>query len=180
MKPPWKFLADLVSRRKPADIAEPSPPPDRKLIEIKARPAKLPQLTSQPDDFGRSGADSEVLAKATTAAAVESGVEQDEPAEAAGEGTSSVFQPPATVDVSKSRKAGRPRQARGDRAKPVQPHAPAANEVRHVETAVSEDPFLDEATSLDSEIRQLRDQLAQKLRLQNDQLKKMLERFERS
>ena len=37
----------------------------------------------------------------------------------------------------------------------------------------------DEATSLDDEIRVLRGQLVRKLRLQNAQLKKMLERFER-
>ncbi|MBY3003790.1 hypothetical protein [Rhizobium leguminosarum] len=37
----------------------------------------------------------------------------------------------------------------------------------------------DDAVSLDGEIRLLRDQLATKLRLQNAQLKKMLDRFER-
>ncbi|MBY5412704.1 hypothetical protein HFO98_30595 [Rhizobium leguminosarum] len=37
----------------------------------------------------------------------------------------------------------------------------------------------DDANSLDGEIRLLRDQLARKLRLQNAQLKRMLDRFER-
>jgi hypothetical protein len=37
----------------------------------------------------------------------------------------------------------------------------------------------DDAISLDGEIRLLRDQLARKLRLQNAQLKRMLDRFER-
>ncbi|MDP9812185.1 hypothetical protein J2W42_005055 [Rhizobium tibeticum] len=40
------------------------------------------------------------------------------------------------------------------------------------------DPFIGEVTGLDEDIKQLRNQLAQKLKLQNDQLKKMLERFD--
>jgi hypothetical protein len=46
--------------------------------------------------------------------------------------------------------------------------------------ASSANPFFDEAASLDEDIKQLEDQLAQKLRLQNAQLRRMLERFERS
>jgi hypothetical protein len=41
-------------------------------------------------------------------------------------------------------------------------------------------PFFDEAASLDDDIKLLKDQLAQKLRLQNAQLRTMLERFQRS
>lgn len=42
----------------------------------------------------------------------------------------------------------------------------------------SRDLFFDELASLGEEVKMLRSQLAQKLRLQNIQLKKMLERFE--
>lgn len=42
----------------------------------------------------------------------------------------------------------------------------------------SRELFFDEVARLDEEIKMLRSQLAQKLRLQNVQLKKMLERFE--
>ncbi|MDX0615951.1 hypothetical protein GOC93_20245 [Sinorhizobium medicae] len=45
-------------------------------------------------------------------------------------------------------------------------------------TSSSSDLFFDEVASLDEEIKILRIQLAQKLHLQNVQLKKMLERFE--
>ncbi|EJZ17856.1 hypothetical protein RCCGEPOP_28634 [Rhizobium sp. Pop5] len=48
--------------------------------------------------------------------------------------------------------------------------------------AIADDPqFIQTANgmSLDDEIRMLRDQLARKLTLQNAQLRKMLERFER-
>jgi hypothetical protein len=59
--------------------------------------------------------------------------------------------------------------------------AVAADEKPVSQTPVSSaNPFFDEAASLDEDIKQLKDQLAQKLRLQNSQLRKMLERFERS
>jgi hypothetical protein len=45
--------------------------------------------------------------------------------------------------------------------------------------SASANPFFDEAASLDEDIKQLRNQLAQKLRLQNAQLRNMLKRFER-
>ncbi|NTF97900.1 hypothetical protein [Rhizobium rhizogenes] len=40
--------------------------------------------------------------------------------------------------------------------------------------------FFDDAVNLDEEIKQLRSQLAQKLHLQNSQLKKLLQRFDAS
>ena len=47
-----------------------------------------------------------------------------------------------------------------------------------VQLPSSRDLFFDEVALLDAEIKMLRNQLAQKLRLQNVQLKKMLERFD--
>jgi hypothetical protein len=49
---------------------------------------------------------------------------------------------------------------------------------RFVTSATVPDPAL-EAVSLDDEIQQLRQQLAEKLLVQNDQLRKMIERFDR-
>ncbi|MBO9101891.1 MULTISPECIES: hypothetical protein [unclassified Rhizobium] len=42
------------------------------------------------------------------------------------------------------------------------------------------DPFFETPTSLDEDIKHLKDLLAQKLRIQNAQLREMLKRFERS
>ncbi|MBZ5763225.1 hypothetical protein LAV84_27225 [Rhizobium sp. VS19-DR104.2] len=42
------------------------------------------------------------------------------------------------------------------------------------------DPFFENATSLDEDIKHLKDLLAQKLRIQNAQLREMLKRFERT
>jgi len=44
----------------------------------------------------------------------------------------------------------------------------------------TEEPFFEKATSLDEDIKHLKDLLAQKLRIQNAQLREMLKRFERS
>ncbi|CAN7676570.1 hypothetical protein [Neorhizobium sp. LjRoot104] len=66
--------------------------------------------------------------------------------------------------------ATRKRSNRGRKAEAIEVVPPPSPSV----PAVSDD-----AISLDAEIRLLRDQLARKLQLQNAQLKKMLERFER-
>jgi hypothetical protein len=66
--------------------------------------------------------------------------------------------------------ATRKRSKRGKTAEPIEAVPPPSPGV----PAVSDD-----AIRLDEEIRLLRDQLARKLQLQNAQLKRMLERFER-
>ncbi|ASY60755.1 putative 21.7 KDA protein IN SYRB 5'REGION (ORF4) (plasmid) [Sinorhizobium sp. CCBAU 05631] len=72
------------------------------------------------------------------------------------------------------------RRERGERANaqvaaqsavPPKPH-------QSVQPSSSRDLFFHEVATLDEEIEMLRTQLAQKLHLQNVQLKKMLERFE--
>ncbi|WFU05251.1 hypothetical protein QA648_31515 (plasmid) [Rhizobium sp. CB3171] len=52
-----------------------------------------------------------------------------------------------------------------------------AHKVPLAQSSSSRDPFFDEVASLDEDIKTLRRQLAQKLQLQNAQLRKMLERF---
>ncbi|EHK76690.1 hypothetical protein SM0020_17172 [Sinorhizobium meliloti CCNWSX0020] len=51
---------------------------------------------------------------------------------------------------------------------------------QNLQQSSSRDLFFHELATLDEEIKMLRTQLAQKLHLQNVQLKKMLERFELS
>ncbi|MDL2408284.1 hypothetical protein PY650_22075 [Rhizobium calliandrae] len=57
-------------------------------------------------------------------------------------------------------------------------NAAVAGDNQIAQSSSRREAFFDEVASLDEEIKQLRSQLAQKLLLQNDQLKKMLERFE--
>ncbi|MQB34228.1 hypothetical protein DXT93_27435 [Agrobacterium rhizogenes] len=74
------------------------------------------------------------------------------------------------------------RQARVGKA-PAHMDAASTVTTRQDQSAQSPSPlktFFDEAVSLDEEIKQLRSQLAQKLLLQNIQLKKMLQRFDAS
>ncbi|WP_368669640.1 hypothetical protein [Agrobacterium sp. a22-2] len=73
--------------------------------------------------------------------------------------------PSRTVEV-----ATRERNRRSKKAEPVELAPPSSPVVSSRS---------DDAKSLDEEIRLLRDQLTSKLRLQNAQLKRMLERFER-
>jgi hypothetical protein len=53
-----------------------------------------------------------------------------------------------------------------------------ANKDRAAQASSSREIFFDEVARLDGDIKQLRIQLVRKLHLQNDQLKKMLERFD--
>ncbi|OHV78912.1 hypothetical protein [Ensifer sp. LCM 4579] len=77
----------------------------------------------------------------------------------------------------KSRIARRERPKRA-RTQVVPRSAVATNEAQSVQPSSSGDPFFNEVANLDAEIKELRRRLAQKLYLQNDQLKKMLERFD--
>ena len=60
----------------------------------------------------------------------------------------------------------------------VAQRAAVADRDKSAQDSSSREAFLKEAASLDEDIKQLRIQLARKLHLQNDQLKKMLKRFD--
>ncbi|ASY73806.1 putative 21.7 KDA protein IN SYRB 5'REGION (ORF4) (plasmid) [Sinorhizobium fredii CCBAU 83666] len=68
----------------------------------------------------------------------------------------------------------RPKRAR---TQVVARSAVATNEAQSVQPSSSADTFFNEVAILDEEIKELRRLLAQKLNLQNVQLKRMLERF---
>ncbi|WP_234710683.1 hypothetical protein [Sinorhizobium arboris] len=77
---------------------------------------------------------------------------------------------------------GKPRIARRERPKRARSQvvarsAFATNEAETVQPSYSGDTFFNEVAILDEEIKELRRLLAQKLYLQNAQLKNMLERF---
>jgi hypothetical protein len=75
----------------------------------------------------------------------------------------------------------RPKRSESDRNRVVDRGAVAIRDLNDVEApAASKIAPLEERVSLDDEIKQLRNQLARKLHLQNNQLRKMLERFDRT
>ncbi|MCA1495046.1 hypothetical protein I6F11_30030, partial [Ensifer sp. NBAIM29] len=77
----------------------------------------------------------------------------------------------------------KPQVSRRERPRRTRAHvdaqsAVATNEAQSEQTSCSGDVFFSEVAILDEELKELRRLLAQKLRLQNVQLKKMLERFD--
>lgn len=193
MKTPWKFLAELVSGRKPVEVAEKPAQQDRKLIEIEARPAPVLQLNSpQPDvELQDEKSTQQDVAEVAATAEIDDAVEQSIPIEqttaAQADGPADNIGPQDAVEdnsavLPEPRKSGRaasPRKAKASSVSPTLQSPKVAHEDLPAVPASSGNTFFDEASSLDEEIKQLRDQLAQKLRQQNDQLKKLLERYER-
>jgi hypothetical protein len=79
----------------------------------------------------------------------------------------------------RTRRIKRPAPAKRVRARAVVQSVVDTNEGQSTQTlSTGKSAFLDDVAGLDEEIHQLKNQLAQKLYLQNVQLKKMLERFD--
>jgi hypothetical protein len=189
MKPPWKYLTQLVSRRRADDEQDQTGDRKAALPEIHsalAASVALPEVApTLPDVEGgtvphpvqpNAATESDEVAHLSSPATVDPfapAVDQPEPDSAtapANEGKSSATRPV---------KARAARKARLDTTS-KDPVLAAVEEQVSEAPSPSATPFFDEASSLDADIRQLKDQLAGKLRLQNAQLRKMLERFERS
>jgi hypothetical protein len=188
MKPPWKYFAQLVSRQRPSEIADKASASDnaRKLVEIELRPAATEQANEgTPEDVVTAPAavDSEIDAKTP-----------DLPPDLTEAAENEVTEEPVLSDVDplEQRPPGEAgvqlpklRQAKLASAKKVSIGATDAilairRDAPVPATSSPANPLFDNAAGLDEEIKHLKGELAHKLRLQNAQLKKMLERFERS
>lgn len=161
MKSPWNFLINFTRRSRRGDAREARPASDDELATNsrdeapssveKDQVVAAPDLDSLrgPEDGGNEQEDDLGMIVAAVATA--------------GEEKSRIPSP------STRKRAARRRVDRGGTAQPdTFELAPAQRGGPH-----------DSARELDHEIRQLRLQLAQKLELQNAQLRKMLERFDR-
>jgi hypothetical protein len=198
MKSPWKFLAELASRRRrqETDPTSDTAAGDSQAKEIEEKPklligARSPEAGSEFHEEEAASPDHAVPASGSLA-------KVGDRAEPLAEPVAAQEVPPETVD--------RPSQSQGE-AQPIQSipandSAPTvartkrvtAKEKSRIRTAAGgqkakgdnnaeqastrENSFFGEASRLDEEISELREQLARKLRLQNSQLKKMLERFD--
>ncbi|MGO4567118.1 hypothetical protein AB4Z52_19070 [Rhizobium sp. 2YAF20] len=196
MKPPWKYLAQLMSRRQPPEVPDQTiaRDGDRKLVEIELRPAPAivlasPETAADPvhNDISRSNDIAETengpKSDASKAAPVSLPPEEQKVGAINAPHQSGSDVPALTPTNSPQTRQTKPSwaQKKGPLNAVEQSTAVAADEKPVSQTpASSANPFFDEAASLDEDIKQLKDQLAQKLRLQNAQLRKMLERFERS
>ncbi|MBB3650098.1 hypothetical protein FHX14_006341 [Rhizobium sp. BK619] len=199
MKTPWRFLVDLTSRRRPAKSQESaiSHDTDPEALEREDDPTSArPSLSGKPsvkadDDKGTPVdqvpvASSAVESDPHAARALESPVDIEEPRTAAPDDEADHPRTEADVSAPKTKATGKlqnkPAIKRRARAKKAEAgvaaqSAIAAPEDLRSRPSPSRDPFFDEVASLDEDIKKLRSQLAQKLDLQNAQLRKMLERF---
>lgn len=185
MASPWKFLARLVSPRllekqhdsvikdvKPdvAAIAGPTETPVKENVKLAEKPTRekaqpfvqSQPVASQPEPLAEIGGElqgtgesrSDERAETSDPTLPDIGAARAHPAPKVGE----------TVKPASAKRRGR--------AKTIE----AVVVVSQTSPVVS---TVSDGMSLDQEIRVLRDQLASKLRLQNAQLKQMLERFDR-
>ena len=186
MASPWKLLARLVPPRrqqrqehgstddvkpdllaiaKPTETAVDNrlnaaePPVDEQLVAGEQSDA----VSAAPDNFEETASGLHGTADIEGASLAEAA----DPAlsDEAGTAAHDALKPSQAGDGAARKRSTRGKKAAGGEA--VTPSSPGV-------PAVSDD-----AIRLDEEIRLLRDQLARKLRLQNAQLKSMLERFER-
>jgi hypothetical protein len=189
MASPWKFLSRLVSPKrgqKQDDVAIDEAKPDVLAI---AGPTETPTEESlnsadQPADTGPTQSNSSDPVSADTAPLDEAESEVHDTAEsvsadvAAADGLApsdetdiAVVAAPNALKLEPAVEGTARKQTSGNKK------TEAAVVVAQVSAATQ--TVSDTTMSLDDEIRVLRAQLASKLRTQNAQLKKMLERFER-
>jgi hypothetical protein len=165
MASPWKFLARLVSpRRQQAqgeDTDEGASPAVSPIVGSTGKPGAVDELdgpSAAHGPFEETGGDH----------AIDGTLEKDNadvPKGIVGSLADVAPKIRKTAKAASHRQAGRP--------KPVETPVAAA-QTDPVARTISEG-----MSDLEAEIRFLREQLADKLRLQNAQLRKMLDRFER-
>lgn len=198
MKSPWKFLVQLSSRRRKAKVQENSIAHDAdpeglgSEAENKwALPSDNPTEASSTPDHDLDGPVDQVsmlsdkptsdpnLIQAINESIDIQDAKTPAPSETNHSGAKGMALGPKSEKSKKPQRKPRIRlRERPKRARTVAPSAVATNE--SVQPSSSGDPFFNEVANLDEEIKELRRRLAQKLYLQNVQLKKMLERFDGS
>lgn len=200
MKSPWKFLAQLTSRR-PAEAQESLVgDADTEASESGARQTSAlssnsTEASSSPDHDENPTVD---LLATTTPNETDSDL--DDPQAVLPPVDGEVTETSARREVGRSgtdaqglvpesrtrkefprtprmKRPSRPKRSRTDM---VSENTSVANGDQSAQSSSSRESFFDEVASLDEEITQLRSQLAQKLHLQNVQLIKMLARFDGS
>ncbi len=198
MRSPWKLIKDLASRRRAEEAAEPADElvaiPDPRAEELRREltlqaeseaPSAIKSKSTvgekpangQPDSVGAAAAkpvqveDSDVLPAERVEGGALEGHDQPSPAapaiRAAEGGTGAGV-------LAGGPKKQRPNAARARTNLQDPPIARRAVE----EPAAVKKTFLDEATELDLEIKDLRSQLSAKLFEQNAQLRRMIERYD--
>lgn len=173
MKSPWKLLGQLITRRQISspDVGDERPQPDVQTPTAVVQPASiaLPDLPTEANGPSVSADRHEDLSGSR-----EPDVRRVRPIErktrTAGSGS------PKSLPVSPVKAKDRVSTAQAIGSDTIQQ---PANTLERSLTSGMETTFNSEAAELDEEIKQLRQQLTEKLRKQNDQLRAMYARFER-
>ncbi len=197
MKSPWKFLAQLTSRRRSAETRESTARDhaDTEASESDARrtsvlSSNIPESSGSPDDDENLTADFVASATATetddalydpqAVTLPVDGEEDQSPSRSGGDAHALVPESRTSKKFPRTSRTKGLGSAKRTRADMVSESTAVANSDQRAQSSSSRESFFDEVARLDEEIRQLRSQLAQKLYLQNVQLTKMLERFDGS
>lgn len=204
-KSPWKFLVGLATRRRETDSEDaasasksdtdgssapktdlaaarhaPTPPSAAHQDDL---PAPTVTAANAPDPVVEDAAGAALAPPADEVKHASAFAGQNEPSQSAGVDAkdAAVEAGAASPQVRRTRGPGRPKNVDGGKSAAAADPGPAAVErPAAAEPAVLADsPFLEQMASLDEEVQQLRLHLADKLRMQNEQLKKMLDRFNR-
>lgn len=200
MKSPWRFLADLTSRRKPdPETALIRLPPPETVVEDVKR--DLTSSVSVPAGDPMVGSRSNTETVITPEGQAPSAATEREPEtedhrqssavelskEAVTAADPAADEEPLPATAIEQEPSDAPVQGRIARAKRVKPRkqrssapmpAIAVDEPDQQEPRPKPSDFLGDVTSLDEEIRALRSALANKLKKQNTQLREMLARYE--
>jgi hypothetical protein len=189
MRTPWRFVADLVSRKPKPESAAVA----QKTIALEYKPVSEEEHPSiEPAAVVRAvepGPEASLLDQDTGATDVEpaapvavdapvAAVNQEEPAALLTPRQSEETSPaPTLTEVAETPVKRAP--ARRTKVEPTAKLAVSIIQTEEVGPAIAVGPksFLDEMADLDTEVGALRRQLAEKLNEQNAQLRKMLARF---
>jgi hypothetical protein len=196
MKSPWKLLGQLISRRdsqSPDDAAAQETAEAMPATAGNSAPASAPSLPDLPSAKSRDNHEAEPP-EAEAPAREEPDPSQSSVVETSGEKQTVAVPPqrrrspirktaaPATPETTVP-VPGKPRRQKAAPKRTLDGLSGSAERLRevdeHARPARDENPFIAEVVALDGDIRQLRQQLAEKLRRQNEQLKAMHARFER-
>ncbi|NTH16422.1 hypothetical protein G6L99_30280 [Agrobacterium rhizogenes] len=199
MKSPWKFLVELTSRGRAAEMPAASIEDDAKTTAIESEaqqvsvlPLNSTEATDRPDHDDPPPVDFVATTSNETAGDLDAApaillpgdVEEiqvpvrEKASQSSAEAPASVPQNERSRRSPPTLQTKRPARARKARTNVNAESTRSTNKDQTTQSPSPRETLLDEAISLDEEIRQLRRQLAQKLHLQNAQLKTLLQRFD--
>lgn len=174
MKSPWKLIGQLFSDRKASEVSQGLPDNGTKsseAVQDVQDAAELPALSALTSSDGPAPAIEGDVNLHVDERRSDDALPMDETVEEGTEITAS-----GTLRARGDRRPRQYRPRKGTVTQPVPAKAPVSAEKR---ASLEGKPvsFDDQVARVDAEVRTLRLQLSEKLKLQNAQLRRMLERF---